>query len=82
MKQELVYPELSYKICRFLFDAHNELGRYCNEKQYGDYLEQEFKKRNISYKKELILPPSFEGESQRNRVDFLIDDKIIIELKC
>lgn len=83
MKQELIYPELSYKINGILFEVHNELGRYCNENQYGDYLEKKFFKNNIKNEREKFLPISFEGEkNNRNKIDFLIEDKIIIEIKC
>lgn len=82
MKQELIYAELSYEISGLLFNAHNELGRYCNEKQYGDSLENKFKENKINYEREKFLPPSFEGEAaNRNKVDFLIENKIILELK-
>jgi hypothetical protein len=43
----LLYPELSFKICGLCFETHNKLGRYLNEKQYADYLEQLFKDNNI-----------------------------------
>ena len=82
MKQELVYPELSFEITGLLFETHNELGRYCNEKQYGDLIEIKFKENNICYEREKILPASFAGEKNRNRIDFLIEDKIILEMKC
>jgi GxxExxY protein len=83
MKQELIYKELSYEINGILFSVHNELGRYCNEKQYGDLLEKKLKEGKIHYEREKIIPKSFEGENDnRNRIDFLIEDKIIIELKC
>jgi GxxExxY protein len=82
MKQDLVFPELSYEISGLLFEVHNELGRYCGEKQYGDLLENKLQKNKILYERERVLPASFEGEQSRNRVDFLIEDKIIIELKC
>lgn len=82
VKDELIYPELSYKINGLLFSIHNELGRYCNEKQYSDRFEELLKKENIIYQREITLPPSFEGEaSGRNRVDFIIDNKIILEMK-
>jgi GxxExxY protein len=36
----------------------------------------------MSYEREKVLPPSFEGEhAGRNSVDFLIEDKIILEVK-
>lgn len=82
VKDELIFPELSYKINGLLFSVHNELGRYCNEKQYGDYLEELLKKATIKYQREFIVPPSFEGEIPgRNRVDFIIDNKIVLEMK-
>ena len=83
MKQELIYKELSYEITGLLFEIHNELGRYCNEKQCGDLSEKKLKDRGIKYEREKIIPPSFNGEKfGRNRVDFIIEDKIIIEFKC
>jgi len=82
MKQELIYKELSYDVNGILFDVQNELGRYCNEKQYGDLLEKKLKERKMRYEREKFLPESFEGEKlNRNRIDFLIEDIMIIELK-
>jgi len=79
---KLIYGDLSYKINGVLFVVHNELGRYCNEKQYADAIEQKLKGLKIGYKREAIVPPSFLGEARgRNRVDFVIDDKIILEIK-
>lgn len=82
MDAELLHPELSYKICGFCFYIHNQLGRYRNEKQYADALEQVLKKNGVNYGREVKLPPSFEGESRnRNIPDFIIEDKIIVDLK-
>ena len=83
MKQELVYKELSYEITGLLFEVHNELGRYCNEKQCGDLFEKKLKDRGIRYEREKIIPKSFKDEKfNRNRIDFIIENKIIIEFKC
>jgi GxxExxY protein len=58
------------------------LGRYRNEKQYCDKFESILKEEWINYQREYNLPPSFNGENKnRNRLDFLIDDKIIIDFK-
>ena len=83
MKHELIYPKLSYEINGVLFDVHNELGRYCNEKQYGDLIESKLKERGMNFEREKFLPESFEGEkANRHRIDFLIDNQIILELKA
>ena len=81
--KDIIYPELSYKINGILFDVKKNLGQYKNEKQYCDAIEEELKKRGIKYEREKILPESFVGEQRgRNKVDFLIDDKIVLEIKA
>ena len=83
IKKDIIYPKLSYKICGFCFYLHNKLGRYRNEKQYADGLEELLKENKIGYAREKILPPSFKGEKLgRNAPDFIIDNKIIVDLKA
>lgn len=82
-KEKLIYPELSYQLNGILFTVHNELGRFCNEKQYADAIEKYLSIRGISYEREKILPSSFTGEQEgRNKADFLIDDRVILEIKA
>lgn len=82
-REKPVYYDLSYKISGILFAVHNELGRFRNEKQYGDAVEQYLKVYGIAYEREKKLPESFEGEAAgRNRVDFLIENKVILEIKA
>jgi len=65
-----------------LFKTHNTLGKNCSEGQYSDFVEKLLKESGIKYEREKILPPIFDGEKAgRNKVDFLIDNKIILELK-
>lgn len=79
---KILYPELSYILCGLCFKVHNKLGRFRNEKQYADALEKLLEDSNIKYYREKFLPPSFDGERMnRNKPDFIIDDKIIIDLK-
>lgn len=80
--KNILYPELSYKLNGIFFGIHNELGRFCSEKQYGDALDTKLRKANINYVREAPTPILFEGESKRRSiVDFIIENKIILELK-
>lgn len=75
MNGKLIYPKLSYQITGICFEAHNELGRFAREKQYGKYIEKRLKESGIEFEKELSI------SDVGNTVDFLIDDKIVLELK-
>ncbi len=83
MEEKIVYPELSFEIVGIFFSTHNELGRYCNEKQYCDLIEQKFKNKNIKYEREKVLDKHFPAEREgRHRVDFLIEERIVLEIKA
>jgi GxxExxY protein len=80
---EILFKDICYKINGLFFKIQNELGRYRNEKQYGDKFEQLLKENKIKYFREFKLPISFIGEKNcRNIVDFIINDEIIVELKA
>lgn len=76
LSDKVIYPELSYTITGILFDIHNELGQYAREKQYGDLLEKHLVEISMPYKREFTI-----GNSG-NIIDFVIDNKIILELKA
>ena len=73
---KLIYPELSYIITGICFEVHNELGRYCREKQCCDAIEKKLKIIGMPYLREFKIGAS------GNTVDFLIDKKIILEIKA
>ena len=49
---DLIYSDLTYKINGILFKVHNQLGRYCNEKQYGDLIEKLLKDLKMLFERE------------------------------
>ncbi len=81
--EKIIHKELSYKINGILFKVRKDIGLYANEKQYCDAIEKELKAQDVPYCREKVLEVSFEGEhSGRNKVDFLLDNKIILEVKA
>lgn len=79
----IIYPYLSYRLTGILFSVHNDLGRYCNELQYGDKLEWHLHQNSYKYEREKVIDVSFEGERERRNIaDFVIEDRIILEIKA
>lgn len=81
-KVGIIFPELSYRITGLLFEVHNALGRYAKERQYCDALESLLRKANISYEREKSLPLELIGNQRTNLADFVVEGKILLELKA
>ena len=79
---KIIYPELSYAICGFLFKVHNDLGRFCRERQYGDALEKLLSGSSLEFEREKELPLLPIDNQRTNIVDFSIGDKILVDLKA
>ena len=69
------YQDLTHEIIGILIEVHKELGPYVREKQVGDLIENRLKGYKIKFQREVQI-----GDSG-NIMDFLIMDKIILELK-
>jgi len=79
---KLLYPELSYKIIGLLFDVHNKLGSGYQEKYYQKAMKLKLNKENLKFKEQLKVDLNFENTNiGRYFLDFLIENKIILELK-
>jgi GxxExxY protein len=81
---KILYKDDSYAIVGVLFDVYNNLGSGFSEIVYKDAIEYEFKNLGIPFQREkeykvqykdIILPHRFYA-------DFVVFDKIILELKC
>jgi len=82
--EHIVYKEDSYKIIGKCMEVHNNLGAGFLEIVYKDALEYEFKKANISYEREVKYEVNYKGEILPHKfyADFVINDKIILEIKA
>ena len=81
---KLVFEELTEKIIGLAIEVHKELGPGLLENTYKQCLAYELKKANISFQLEVNCPIIYKEVhiSCGFRIDLLVEDKIIIELKC
>lgn len=57
-------------------------GRFCREKQYADKFESLLIEKNIKYKREFSLENLDVNDIKGNKVDFIIEDVLIVDLKA
>ena len=80
--KDFLYPELTYKIRGAIFKVRKELGPVFKESVYQKALEKEFSKQEISFVPQKQINIIYDGEKIGiYKPDFIVDDKIIIELK-
>jgi GxxExxY protein len=82
MPGKIIYKDLSYQIMGVIFEVYNELGYGYQEKYYEKAIAKAFDKKGILYKQQLAYKVKFKGEFIGIQyLDFLIEDRIILELK-
>lgn len=84
MDNKYLYQELTGRIIHCCMDVHNELGCGFLEKVYQEALEIVLKEEGINYEREKHLPIQFRGTILQCDyiADFVIDNKVIVELKA
>jgi len=81
-KKDLLFPELSFKIVGILFDVHNTLGFGYLEKYYQKAIAAKFRNENIRFTEQEKVEIVIAGEViAKGYTDFIIEDKIILEIK-
>jgi len=80
---EVLYKELSYAIVGGAMAVHRELGAAFLEQVYESALAHEFDLRGIAYERQPQLPVFYkERQVGWFKPDFIVDEKIILELKA
>lgn len=79
----LLHKDLSYAIRSALFEVKNKLGSGHKEIVYQKALAEEFVARKITFSKEVQIPIMYRNKKVGvYQPDFVVDEKIIVELKA
>ncbi|MBU1326776.1 GxxExxY protein [Patescibacteria group bacterium] len=79
----IILPELSYKIMGALFTVHNELGPSLLEKYYQRALAKEFEKQGLKFKREIPVTLTYKNEPIGKYIlDFIVEGKVVLETKA
>ncbi len=75
--------EISYKIRNAIYEVYEELGPGLLESSYEFTLRHELESSGLLVKSQVELPLTYKGLILHNgyRLDLLVEDKVIIELK-
>ncbi len=75
--------ELSFKVIGCIIEVHKNLGTGLLESTYSNCLAYEFTEKGIKFVKEKELPVIYKKNRIEcgYRIDFLVEDEIILELK-
>ncbi len=78
------YNKLSQHIIGCCISVHKELGPGLLESVYEECLAIELKNVGLNFKRQVHLPVLYKGEptNQNFRLDYLIEDEIVLELKA
>lgn len=83
IKEEYKYSELTEKIIGCSMKVHNALGNGFQEVIYQRSLALELERQGLNFQREVWMPIFYEGTAVGNRrADFLVEDKIMIEIKA
>ena len=83
IKDEYKYSELTSKIIRSAMTVHSTLGNGFQEVIYQRALAIEMRKSNLDFIREKEIPIYYDGhEIGTRRVDFFVENKVLVELKA
>jgi len=83
IKPEYRYSELTGKIIGCAMEVHNQLGNGFQEFIYQRALEYEMELQKIMFSREFEMPIFYKDKHiGTRRADFLVEDKICVELKA
>ncbi len=83
IKEEYKYSALTSKIIGCAMKVHSTLGNGFQEVIYQRALAIEMRKQGLDFVREMEMPIYYDGQQiGKRRVDFFVEDKIMVELKA
>lgn len=83
IREEYKYSDITEKIIGCAMKVHNALGNGFQEVIYQRALAIEMDKQNLDFKREMEMPIFYESNQiGMRRVDFFVEEKIMVELKA
>jgi GxxExxY protein len=78
------HKDITERVIGAAIKAHRALGPGLLESAYEEYLADEMERRCIASARQVDLPVIFEGRRLdcSNRLDSVVEDNVILELKC
>ena len=83
-RRKLLEEKLTESVIGATIEVHRELGPGLLESAYEECLCHELRLRDIPFARQLAVPVKYKGVSLDcgYRLDHLVDDSVIVELKC
>ena len=83
VKEEYKYSDITEKIIGSAMTVHSTLGNGFQEVIYQRCLELEMKKQGLIFSREVEIPIFYDGiKVGTRRVDFLVEEKVLVEMKA
>ena len=81
-KERLGLDDLVYKVIGCMIEAHKRLGPGFLEKVYRKAVEIELRQKGLRFESEKEISLEYRGENVgKHRLDLLVEDELVVELK-
>lgn len=81
-RKNIIYADLCFEIVGILYDVYDNIGFGHKEKYYQNALKVAFEEKNIKFSEQVYIPLKYNNQIiGKYFLDFLIDDKVILEIK-
>ncbi len=83
-RSKLLHEKLTEQVIGAAIEVHRELGPGLMESAYEECLCHELHLRGLKFERQMPLPVRYKGVGLdcRYRIDLVIEDTIVLELKC